>query len=460
MNPSHEWLFTESAKQIFVKRGDPLGWGEIADNFSNMLVPGFSKGTYDARWITILCWCLYVSKNAPLTHSLNTRNGKRERYQWLKPLELIWIAHALKHNNDTKGMQLPGRRGVQRWVDMDKTNQSKDRKFGLSTDQWGRYRNSGIYAIYRVSLRKLYGLTKNSDGWVLDDVGIELAKWMENKLSEINPDEIEIKPRCKPETHWRKNVWNKLNNKSTIFPTSSSNIILPKREQKILKKALFCEGPDCVRRRIVVETIGKVEADTYSDLCSHIAKKLEKTYDGNDLALLAPFSQFSDSAIDVFIEIISIMRENAEGTKITIIKLVENKNVQDKIRSLVDESNVWIKKSANIGNNTKINFSLVNELAESISYKNKDEIGILRVLINYHIVYGGGRKWFNIIDSDYLELATSSRSNSKPNFYRFRLWQLARMAIQCGVIKQEDLPEFFKEADDEDILNKETEYDE
>ena len=137
---SHEWLFTEPLEQINIKRGDPLGWGDIAEKYSNMLAPGLSKRTYDARWITILCWCLYVSKNAPRKDPLNTRNGQLEQYQWLRPLELIWIACALSGHNDIKGVQLPGRRGVQKWVNMAKPKQVKDNNFGLSTDQWNRYR--------------------------------------------------------------------------------------------------------------------------------------------------------------------------------------------------------------------------------------------------------------------------------------------------------------------------------
>lgn len=457
---SHEWLFTEPLEQINIKRGDPLGWGDIAEKYSNMLAPGLSKRTYDARWITILCWCLYVSKNAPRKDPLNTRNGQLEQYQWLRPLELIWIACALSGHNDIKGVQLPGRRGVQKWVNMAKPKQVKDNNFGLSTDQWNRYRYNGIYGAYRVSLRKLHGLTKNEDGWTPDYVGIELANWMNNKLHEIEPDKIEIKHLSKPETHWRNNIWNKLNNKTTILPTSSSNIILPKKEQKILYKALFCASLECERRRIVAETIGKVKTDEYSDLCLQIAKKLENSDDRIDLALLAPFSQFSDSAIDVFREIIDIMRENDECTKIAIKKLVEDTNVLKKIRSLLDEANEWLKESTEIGTNIKIDFDSVDELAKLISNKNEDDIGILKVLINYHLKNGGGRKWFNLIDSDYLEPAISIGGlNSKPNFYRFRLWQLAQMAVQCGVIKQiEDLPEVLRERDDEEIQNEVMEY--
>lgn len=451
---SHEWLFTEPSEQIFIKRGDPLGWGDIADKYSNMLVPGLSKRTYNARWITILCWCLYVSKNAPLKYFLNTRNGQRERYQWLRPLELIWIAHALAYGDDSKGkMQLPGRRGVQKWVKMPKTKQYNDNKFGLSTDQWNRYRYSGIYGAYRVSLRKLHGLTVNEDGWTPDDIGTELAKLVENELSEIQQDEIKIKPRCKPESHWINNVWKKLAKNSSILP-SSETIVLPEKEREFLKKALFCDCLECNRRRIVAETIGKMKAGTYSELCSKIAEKLEKSDDGVYLSLLAPFSKFSDSAIDVFIEIINIM-EKDESAQISIKELVKDKNVLNKIDSLVDETNEWIKESVNIRSNTKIDFSLVNELAKSISNKNKDEIEILKVLINYHIYHGGGRKWFNLINSDYLELAipikSNSEQNSKPNRYRFRLWQLAQMAVQCGVIEQRNLPEVLKEGNDEEI---------
>lgn len=442
---SHEWLFTEPTEQIYVKRGDPLGWLDIAEKFSNVLAPGISKRTYDARWITILSWCLMVSKNAPLNNTLNAREKQHERYRWLRPIELMWIAHALSDQTDNKGLQLPGRMAVQRWLlDNQKQQSEKDYKFGFTPEQWNRYRYSGIYGAYRVALRKLPGLTKDGDGWTPDYIGVELAKWMEKRLDEEAPKinkEISKRIKREPEQYWGEEYWGEWNEiKKKDLPTSSNEMnSLPKEEQKILRKALF-EGPKSERRRIVSETIGKIETNEYSELCRNIAMALDDKEDGNFLALASPFSQFSDSAIDVFNEIMDIINDNNENTKIEIKQLVEYKIVLKKVRLLKRAANNWLRNIDKIGNNTKLDY--VSKLAISISDKNKDEIEILKVLINHHIIHGGGQKWFNLIDSDSLESALPiSQSNSKPGFYRFRLWQLARMAVQCGVIEPEDIPE-------------------
>lgn len=448
-----EWLFTEPYEQIYSKRGDALGWLNIAESFSDMLAPGLSKRTCDARWITILSYCLMVSRRATLKKSLNSFETQHKRYEWLKPLELIWIAFSLSqlHQDSTKGLQLPGRRAVQQWLNKPMMEQKKDSKFGLSTDQWKRYRQTGIYGAYRVALRKLPKLTMNGDGWTPDRVGIDLAKLMESKLNGIELKNGQINGNSKPDTYWIKKVWkerDKINYSN--LPTSSKKIkALPIKERRILKKAIFDENSECERRRIVAEIIGKVDPRKYSILCSHIAKGLKKTGDGVDLALLASFSQFADSAVDFFDEMMEIMYESDEDIGIKFEKLAENKNMIKRNNRVENAAINWCEKREKIKNDTNIDFSSVDELAKAISINNGDNKGIIRELINHHINCSTGRKWFNLINNEYLEPALPvSGFNFKSSYYRFRLSQLGRIAVQCGVIEEGKLPR---------ILHKEAE---
>ena len=323
------------------------------------------------------------------------------------------------------------------------TEQKKDSKFGLSIDQWKRYRQTGIYGAYRVALRKLPKLTKNGDGWTPDRFGIKLAKLMESKLNGIEIKDGQIKGNSKPDTYWIKKVWNeqkKIN--YSHLPTSSKKIeALPVKERRILEKAIFYENSECERPRKVAEIIGKVDPRKYSILCSYIAKGLKDTDDGIDLALLASFSQFADSAVDFFDEMMVIMYESDEDIRIKIEKFADNENMI-KCNKLVEKAAInWCEKREKMKNDTNIDFSSVDELAKAISINNGDNEGIIRELINHHINCSSGRKWFNLINNENLEPALPvSGFNFKSSYYRFRLSQLGRIAVQCGVIEEGKLP--------------------
>jgi hypothetical protein len=67
----------------------------------------------------------------------------------------------------------------------------------------------------------------------------------------------------------------------------------------------------------------------------------------------------------------------------------------------------------------------------------------LRALLQYHEVHGGGLRWFVLRDGE-IEPRTPPRAVSSR--YRFRLWSLCRLGVQCGVLK--DMPEALLEDDE------------
>src|SRR5438876_8100210 len=94
--PRH--LFTAPWEPVVVRRGDALGLRALADQFAEALAPGLSNRVRDGRWVTILAWCLTRSQDvfhASGGRSVVTRMEQRERYAWLRPLELLWIARTI-----------------------------------------------------------------------------------------------------------------------------------------------------------------------------------------------------------------------------------------------------------------------------------------------------------------------------------------------------------------------------
>ncbi len=173
-----EWFFTAPWDSVPVRRGDALGFRAGADYFAELLAPGLSNATSDARWISILSWCLkwsHVAWRSAGGGDLTQRDEQRQRYAWLRPLELLWVDRTLESGQVTG--QLRGRRSIERWRKADR----KIPSFAMSPDQFRRYRQVGMYGAYRVVLRTSPGLT-TGDGWTPAATGLDLADLVNQSL--------------------------------------------------------------------------------------------------------------------------------------------------------------------------------------------------------------------------------------------------------------------------------------
>lgn len=123
MNHETGWSFTAPWEPLSVRRGDALGFRPIADRYADLLAPGLSTATVDARWIALLSWCLrwshVVWRRAERERDLSTRTAQRARYAWLRPLELPAFLAGLEgalHPQELRGRRTDGwwRRGLRR----------------------------------------------------------------------------------------------------------------------------------------------------------------------------------------------------------------------------------------------------------------------------------------------------------------------------------------------------------
>jgi hypothetical protein len=67
------WYFTAPWDKEPIRRGDALGLRAGADYFADLIAPGLSNASSDARWITLLSWCLAVA------HRMAKRRGRGSR---------------------------------------------------------------------------------------------------------------------------------------------------------------------------------------------------------------------------------------------------------------------------------------------------------------------------------------------------------------------------------------------
>src|SRR5688572_20070045 len=174
-------LFTAPWEPPLVRRGDALGLRALTDVFAETIAPGLSNRVQDGRWVTILAWSLARSQDvfhASGRHSVDTRGAQADRYAWLRPLELMWVARTVALAEDWGERALAGRRRVAPWCEAYQDGRHAPDRFGMTSDQFRAYRQTGIYGAYRVAFRKWPGMTSGGNGWTPGKETNRLADWL------------------------------------------------------------------------------------------------------------------------------------------------------------------------------------------------------------------------------------------------------------------------------------------
>jgi len=430
------WYFTSEWDLVPVRRGDALGFRAGADYFAELLAPGLSNSTFDARWITLLSWCLKWShvawKNAG-GKDLSRRDDQRARYAWLRPLELLWVVRALRAGQDTG--QLRGSRSIKRWF---KANEQSP-NFAMSPDQFRRYRQVGTYGAYRVVFRTVSGLTEGGDGWTPSSVA--------HRLAEIANDGLPHAARLLDEHFEQRIQWGSWSGGNEArywlergWPTSRTIIgglqptadaatreLLPEKERHLLESVLFSAGST---RRITAEVLAQAKsASSHGDLCDALANSslLLTTLGPGSLVPLPAFSRFADAAMDAMRALWSEINHDDDQQAPALNRLSNSVELGSRLDKLRKESYTWLNTAAR---NDFPHQRVITRLAEAMCGA-KTPIGQLRVLVRHHHEHGGGRRWFREQSGTLVPLVADTGIAASD--YRFRLQSLSRLAAQCGV---------------------------
>jgi hypothetical protein len=348
---------------------------------------------------------------------------------------------------NTSGRQLPGIRAIKRWNEDGMT----DSYFGLSEDQWNRYRQTGIYGAYRVLFRKIPGLTKGGDGWTPDKHAYELAEvairclGKKEQLPDIAPEKP-ISGKARPETYW-KNAWKTWTGETSpsaaAFLPESRTLVRPIthiEERRVLEKLLFTETDRCQQRRKVASIIAGSTASDHAALCEEIALALADHPSGQAIALLPSFTRFADAALDTLLEMwASFFQKGSQEPAILLRDLARNPGIAEPLDAAVTQAKAWLQarrtKDAILLPLGQVD-SLATRLTAPDRQKATDQIA---ALVEHHMIDGGGLRWMALQNDRVVPTAPTRYLDATP--YRFRLWQLCRLAIQCGVI--EHMPDAF-----------------
>ena len=420
-----EWLLTAPWETDSARRGDALGLGDVAEQFADILAPDLSNRTKDARWISILSWCLCMADKASssnLSDKSDSSSFGQDRYEWIRPLELMWIYRTYNVKNEYKGYQLQGIRAIKRLFDAESQNYSPS--FGLTKDQLNRYRFIGPYGSYRTMLRYLLGLTKHNDGWTPDVKAMALANLVSDKIEYSVPESIKANARA--DSYWR-NHWpnwqgDSVRNRIDAFLPQSENeiIVLPEKERKILKSAIFGDDENGKVRKRVVTIILRSKAKSHVELC----KKLSVNLKNDRLQKLSEFADLTESALNL---LSSVWAKFNNSPTVTVKAALMDKEVLHNLSNAQKSAKKWSKSKHNI-----LGVELCEKLAKTLLVPSKEKR--LRFLFRYHMEFGSGLPWMCIEKDNIIPLLPINNRGGTP--YRFRLWQLCRLAVQCGIISK------------------------
>lgn len=437
-----QWFLTAPVERIATRRGDPLGFRASANRFADALAPGLSNRTVDARWLTLLCWALKRSRSAWDVHglgSLHYRGATRDFYDWLRPLELLWVARTLKLAPNPSGRQLPGRRAIQPCLG---ESARIDSTFGLSASQFQRYRFSGIYGAYRSALRMLPGLT-NGDGWSLGPVGEQLATYCHCQLR--LSDKPLPKKRKVPDQarYWLHEGWPEWSTEGArnFFPESWQAVQrLPLSESKHLRSALFgsagtpgqTDDNSAVRRSRTVEVLAESQATDYPSLCGHLEEHLSSKFD-HQLDALGAFSRLADAGMAAMNQVWLLFSDGVQGSRpsLSVSEIVGDRRLSASLRRLEEASREFARRTRQKPHH---DLQTAIALSESVLGAKRSLSETLLALLNHHEQYGDGRRWLTV-DAGFVHPGAPVReAEGAP--YRMRLHALARLAVQSGKLSR------------------------
>jgi hypothetical protein len=443
---------------VVVRRGDALGLRALADQFADAVAPDLSNRVRDGRWVTILAWCLARSQevfHASGGRAVMTRAEQRERYAWLRPAELMWVARTIALAEDWRDRSLAGQRRIRPWYEDD---EKLTDRFGMSVDQFRAYRQTGMYGGYRVGFRKWPGMTVLENGWTPGAAANRLAMWLDGKLGAARPDwplhvgggdEDSLSTRSAKlwrgeEYTWWLRHWKAFDkggrnaDLSTLPRRKDEFAVLP--EADLLKPLVFGADSSGKRRQYVAREVSRASMTDHIEVCEHLGRVFASD---PTITLLPNFSRLADAGMAAMDLIAKTLYKDSQ---VALVDVAATPSAGPICKELMAAAQGWLN-----GAEMQIrHIETAHRFASAIA--SAQPVECLRALLQHHETYGGGLRWF-VLRSGRVEPRTPPNVGSSR--YRFRLWSLCRLATQCAVLP--DMPAaLLRDAEAEEVETSET----
>lgn len=438
ISASTQLFFSAPWDPVVVRRGDALGLRALADQFADAIAPDLSNRVRDGRWVTLLAWCLVRSQQA--FHAggggaVATRAQQRERYGWLRPVELLCVARTIALTEDWRDRSLAGQRRVRPWYER---QAMKSERFGMSMDQFRSYRQTGMYGGYRVAFRAWPGMTVDGDGWRPGPKAHALAQWLDEKLGDARPgwqlhasdvqDALSSRSaklmRDDPYRWWLRQ-WpqfaeggHKSDEKCTLPRRRDDFSVLP--EASLLKPLVFGSDLHGERRRKVALHIAASGASDHLAVCEHLGS----AFDDSTIARLPLFSRLADAGMALMDLVAKVL---GTSRSVSVNKVATHPDAKATCEELVDACRAWERDASSWPRHSEAAHRF------AANFKSPDPVDCIRRILVYHEFHGGGLRWF-VLRNDQVEPRTPPALERRASRYRFRLWSLCRLATQCGVL--------------------------
>lgn len=438
-------FFTAPWEPVSVRRGDALGLGALADKFSDAVAPDLSNRISDGRWVTLLAWSLVQSQlafQASGGRSVVTRKEQIQRYAWLRPLELMWVARTISllkaDTEDWKQRPLQGRRRVAPWV----AGNMKADRFGMTPKQFQAYRQTGPYGGYRRAFRKWPGLT-TGDGWTPARQSMTLSSWLDGKLKGARlqlADDVSRSAKLAGnkegrdgENKWWLEHWQTFDQAAQNGKAAELNTLPRQRgdfsvlaEAALLKPIIFGNDPAGKKRLTIVQSIANSGATDHGSLCQYLSQHFSSD---PTIARLATFSRLADAGLDAMNYINEALNREP---KVALADVARGGAAKEVCKALQAAAQAWLSVQAgSTAQATTLRHADAADRFAQTMAASAVPLDCFRQLLRHHETYGGGLRWFVLRDG---QVEARTRSNGEASRYGFRLWALCRLAVQCGVL--------------------------
>lgn len=420
-NGTTDWFLTAPEHAIQLRRGDPLGLRNITNEAADLLAPGLTNRTIDARWLSILSWALVHSERAWKKAGgaeLVTAQEREHRYTWLLPLELLWVKRSLLCGGEGyQALQWPGYRSLRQWS-------GSEPDFGMTERQRRNHRQLGAYGAYRVLLRTAR-FTQGDDGWTPDEHVRCLADYVDGQLEMDDAQPRWTKrPNRDASQWWLQTGWREWRGsgsaRSPIVLTPSTSIKkLSADERRILAPALF---DDEVRARTAT-AIDRSEASDYVVLCSELAASLPTEGGDARLRSLGLLARLNDAGVRLLRATAAVIKTGEDASR----RIVAHDDVAAALDAFTKAATRWNK-----ARHAKA-FGYVSEADRlaAVATRARGSGALFTGFVDHHLQHGSGEPW--LVRDDNRLLLQGARAGTHAGGFGYRLHALSRLALQCGV---------------------------